>query len=570
MNRLILLLFLLGITKLSAQVFSHSIKPSIVSSLNGIKNVSGANIDSLSENYIIEASKNKTKAGFIDITIKSTNDKSESFSISYLSLDLFKPNFEKYFKKIIASAEDATFSDSNVTFNDTEVSVLFARLITFERTVNERPVVANISLRKNIPIIITRKDTLIDEVKIKKIIGENKYDSSKHNPYIHEAKYKEVAKDVKVELTFYNGFVEKVEVEVDIFNLDNIRFTNLYSIGISSSNGIKKFVNHNISSFYKYKFNGTNKLVRNNEKDAFYLEINFADIISYDREIDVNANDISPEPTRLRLEESVLDQTKLYKEESTKLFEAVAYSDFIGLFDEENPNGLVQIEASKKFFINTDRKEIGKWYDIPPFSFYSEAVGIFEYLQVKTTLSKIEENNKFLQPILIGQESIFEPLSILQHQSFSIGGDLNLLYFENQNKKINTAIDFGLLYGQSGLQVSENEREFFNTLSSSLNLSFEFIPEKRYGFKASNRISYFEIFNTDNINVSSIKDGLSSNQNRFFNKTSFEFFVNVAPTTGKLFLRYQLLSELEDFDNNFSQLQFGYSFYILQQNGASN
>ncbi|MFC4721578.1 hypothetical protein ACFO5O_04560 [Geojedonia litorea] len=52
----------------------------------------------------------------------------------------------------------------------------------------------------------------------------------------------------------------------------------------------------------------------------------------------------------------------------------------------------------------------------------------------------------------------------------------------------------------------------------------------------------------------------------WFNASQLEFYVNTS-AIGKLFIRYNFITELEDWDNNYSQFQFGYSFYLLKQNG---
>ena len=157
--------------------------------------------------------------------------------------------------------------------------------------------------------------------------------------------------------------------------------------------------------------------------------------------------------------------------------------------------------------------------------------------------------------------------------SFSIGVDINLVSFENQNKKINTFIDFGWNYGRSGLEFSDLEEDqmFLNTITASANISFHIIPEKRYGFIASNRISRFMVLNDDlfeanGFSFKSLKNGELVEPNKWLNSSQIEFYLNTS-STGKLFIRYSLVSDLKDFDNNFSQFQFGYSFYILQQNG---
>lgn len=569
-------------SSINAQTFSKSLTNNVLNGGQVLKQ--DGTLQSLSQGYIIEAKK-EDDSQYFKVEIISDNNKKESFKIYPLSLDMFIIKFKNTFLKVVDSAENIT-SDKNTVFNKLELSLLFAQLFTFQRTENERPVVANITLKNNIPVMIPKFATkeIIDKISALRtankpagliLTKQEKKIQKKVNSNIRKIKKTEnelvevvTIDDAKLELTFYNGFIEKIELEAKVKNL-KIRFTNVHSVGISSSNGIKRFVENYINSFYTYSFDGTN--LKRDGKGSF-LRINLADIIDYDRELDINANDISPEPTKLVLDESNRE-TKLYKEESTKLFEAIVYSDFLGVFDEENPNGIIQTEVAKRFFINTQRTQISKKGRIcGGFLFFpiwfSEGIGLFEYIDVNAKLSKIEENNKFLEPKTIDGINFFEPLRIMQHQSFSIGADVNVLYLENQNKKINTNLDIGFRYGRSGLQLEENVQNFFNTFSATTSLGFRLIPEKRYGFTAIGELAYFQVFDDDELNVLSIEDKGLTKPNKIFSTASFEFFVNTS-TTGKLFMRYNFTSELRDWDNNFSQFQFGYSFYLLKQNGKS-
>lgn len=573
--KLIIILLLLCSFNLNAQKFSKSLKNSIVESSNVKKS---DNTDyTLTKSYIIEAKK-EDDSKYYKIEILSDNDIKEAFLLYPLSIDLFMEKFKRTFLKVVDQAEGIT-SSATTEFNELELSLLFAQLFTFQRTENERPVVAEITLKKGIPVMIMKKvnEFFIKEWKnsLEKVNPDGSKLSHADKKEIND-KYKKEGdeqyelvqlNEAKLELTFFNGYIEKIELEAMIKS-KKIRFTNIYSVGISSSNGIKGFVNNYINSFYTYSI-VDNKLKR--DSNGSLLKINLADIIDYDREIDINANDISPEPTKLILDES--ERTvKLYKEESTKLFEAIVFSDFLGVFDEENPNGILQTEVAKKFYINNHRYQItprGRWLGLlfPPVAF-SEGYGWFEYLDLSARLSKIEENNKYLSADILNDISYFSPLRIMQHQSFSIGADLNLLYLENQNKKINTNLDIGLRYGRSGLEIDGETQDFFNNITTSAELGFQFIPEKRYGFIASTRVSYFQVYNDDGFVLKSIEDGEIVKPKLWFNKTQFEFFVNTS-TTGKLFIRYNFLTELDDWDNNFSQFQFGYSFYLLKQNGKT-
>ena len=381
-------------------------------------------------------------------------------------------------------------------------------------------------------------------------------------------------------MTFFNGQIEKIELVATVLN-QKVRFVNDHSIGISSEEDVRNLEKISLQSLEKYTYivkdNGEEILqsggdARNSES-ADYLYVNVADVISYDPKKLINANDISPEPTEVRLN----DKSKsfsLYKPETTKLFEGVVYSDAIGLFNEDNPNGLVQIEADVRFLMNTGRKRIKnhdkRWpyYMFFPPLIYSEGYGYFGYIDLKARLSKIEENNRVLEPSPLNNELVFNPLDVFQHQTYSLGLDLNLLNFENQNKKINTYIDAGIRWGQSQLRVNA-EPEAFNTLEASGLVKFELVPEKRYAFSITNRISFYEIFNDDELTLGFVEEGNKDDVNDFINTTSLQFLIN-AGNTGRIFLRYNLMASLKDFDNNFSQLQFSYSFFILKRLAGKN
>lgn len=552
-----LIVMLFAFLSLQAQKFSQSINSKVFRDLKYVDPADSNNTlnnQSLSNDYIIEMS--KSQYDYYKIDLISSNDKTKSFTLYPLSLDLFTSKFKNHLSKLVTDAEGKTVSDKT-NYNQLQISTLFAKLVSSERTEENKPVVAKMKLKDNIPVKFYRQNDTTEGFKFL----SNKKESEEKNPLPDTA----VVKNCQLEMTFFNGFIEKVELEGTVYG-KRIRFSNTYSIGISSSSGIKKFVHHNIFSFHRYNFNGTT-LVRDYRGRS--IVVNFADLIDYNREIDINANDISPKPTVVRLNHKQ-DSTTLYKEESTRLFEAVVYSDFLGVFNEENPNGIIQTEVSKKFFINTNRFYVsprGKWLGLifPPIA-YSEGYGFVEYLDLNVQLSKIEENNKFLRPDTLGTTTYFKPLKILQHQSFSFGADLNIFYLENQNYKINTNLDLGFRFGRSGLQIDENTEQFFNTISTSALINFQFLPEKRYGFNASNRIIYFEIYDDDGLRVNSLRDGELKKMSHWYNAMQLEFHVNTS-NTGKLFLRYNLTTELDDWDNNFSQVQFGYSFFILRQNG---
>lgn len=474
------------------------------------------------------------------------------------------PNFEVRIKQAIKAIIRSTKDDNNnplvpktVANNDlvsNKITQLFARIVTYYNTDEERPLVATIKLKQEeIPVYY---DSVVDSVR--------------NIPLVHPLK------NIEVEISFFGGFIEKIQVNGAIEN-ENYSFNNKYSIGISSTTNIQQLSDYALYSnerVFRDKNEGSQiKLLYKNEYQYSKIEkrsllIRVDDVIRYIKKVDVNANDISPVPQTVILDKNK-KESKLYREESSKLFEAIAYTDMIGLFDEENPNGLVQLEVKKRFNLNTRRYDMPWFYGLFPPALLFEGVGVFQNVDVLFQYSKIEENNKFLVPQILESQQFYTPISLLQYRNFAVGGILNLMSFENQNSKINMFFNAGVLYGRTGvkLDVTDAEGVFYNNLEIPFEASIQVLPEKRVSFSFTDKLSWFETFN-EGINIKSLEDGELVSKNRWVNSFNLDLMVDIS-TTGKLFLRYKLIHEWDNINNNFSQLQFGYSFYILKNNGVS-
>jgi len=603
--------YLISFLLLSYFSYSQEFQISIPAEINKAKDLDGKDV-SITGNYILSV--NKQNTGFYKFTLKGDSVNSETFDIKPITYPLFESKFASAFSRLVKTSEGKDINLKSIIAKSRiqPFTKVFAQIISYYNTTNERFVVANISLKKDIRIY--------KQVSANKKNKKNK--NKKKNPIPIGLKLKEV----KAELSFYQGYIEKIEVSGKIGN-KKIRFSNKYSIGISSKNNIEQFNENRLFSFSKYDVAVSEKIVtvkvtpvptqweldtvsntlKNQDKSipASYetfekqvvenprdssgsygsygsqLIVYVGDIIDYDREIDVNANDISPEPQKIILDENQVS-SKLYKEESTKLFEAIVYSDFLGVFDEENPNGIIQTEVSKRFILNTKRRDVTNgwfWKLIFPPLAISEGYGYLEYFDTKIILSKIEENNKFLLPENIMSldsknnkvmKNYYSPLSIFQHRSFSIGGDLNLINLENQNSKLNIYFNTGFSYGRSGLKLDDNnEGKFINSFELPLEVKLHFIPEKRYGLQISNKFSWFNILSSDIENLSSIENKILVDKKSWLNTTEIMTYLNTS-STGNLFIRYRFIHELGNIKNNFSQFQFGYSFFILERNGVKS
>lgn len=500
----------------------------------------------------------ETKLGgddFYETVVKYANQTS-IFKLKPLVYPSFKVKLKDAIQQVIQSAQSIDSTIKTKTPNDQNVDstlpMLFAQIVTYYNTEEERPVVANIYLKQDIPVytsILNNKKS--EEIELKNLI------------------------DASVEISFYGGFIEKIQVH-GVIGDDNtpIVFNNKYSIGVSSVKNIQQFNENKLYS--DEKFNVTSltdlKISKNSlgnitNKDFKTLYVKMDDVIRYTRKVDVNANDISPFPQLVYLDNNQ-QASKLYREESSKLFEAVVYTDFFGLLDEENPNGIVQTEVVKRFNIHTKRAGINKKFGLlfPPIAI-SEGFGFFQYFDASFQFSKIEKNNRFLKPLVFDQITYYDPLKLYQQRVFNIGGILNIITFENQSSKLNMYGNIGFLFGRTGYSdaINPDDGKYFNNIEVPVEFYFHILPEKRISFTFGDRISWFETL-VENVNIKSIENK-KLELNKWYNSFNIEMNVDVS-TSGKLFLRYSLISEIDNIKNNFSFLQFGYSFYLLKSNGV--
>ena len=133
-----------------AQEFSQTIESKIIKSISE----NGQNLDldiALNDFYSIKASKNQAD-GYLEITITSTNDKTETFKIKPLTLDRFKPMFKSYFVKLVKKVLEK--DDLILTLEDNVINTIYSELLVFERIDNERPEIAKVELKNDVKILI--------------------------------------------------------------------------------------------------------------------------------------------------------------------------------------------------------------------------------------------------------------------------------------------------------------------------------------------------------------------------------------------------------------------------------
>ncbi|MEO1807925.1 MAG: hypothetical protein AAFU33_24145, partial [Bacteroidota bacterium] len=277
----------------------------------------------------------------------------------------------------------------------------------------------------------------------------------------------------------------------------------------------------------------------------------------------------------------------IYKEFARELLKAKIFSDFVG-FDETNPNGLVQTEISKKLFLNTTA--------IPAFS-NSLFTGYLNYIEPKLVISKIEEQNKFLDlsfaPIpaqTTGLDStVFyvSSVDIMNYSNLQVGAQLSVAYFSIP--KFHTRLELGIggFINQSGFSNTlfeidtlsnttiRTENEFNgNSVIYYPEARLQFNPDPRFGFQFAYRPTFVTLLSSDVLQVDNEPRYLSSdgmiNDRLYTHFFQLFAFIEVNKDgNGEFFFRSNFSMSSADRNNNFLQVQLGYAFNIFSTDKAS-
>ena len=263
----------------------------------------------------------------------------------------------------------------------------------------------------------------------------------------------------------------------------------------------------------------------------------------------------------------------LYKEETSKLFEARVYSDFVGL-DGKAANGLLQTEVAKRLNLNTTRIGGKGWFRNVNFGYLS-------WIEPTMTLSKIENTNKYLAlkqaaPIDSSGRNRFyaTTLDIRQHEALSIGTRLNLVYVDLPKYKSTLSVNVGAYYGRTPISVSTIDtttNNGLNTVTVFPEFTCDTRADERWGLSLSYRPSFMRILSRDIVQIADLLDPqnkLSPNiVNRSYSTAQFQVFFQASEENrGRLFFRYRYHWQSGDQNLGFHQAQVGYSFYLLGRN----
>ena len=383
----------------------------------------------------------------------------------------------------------------------------------------------------------------------------------------------------KVDIEIKDGFIENIKAYI-IINNNSIPlvFTNIYAIGFSSLTNFK-----NLSRIRLYDINSP-PLNEPSTDPRYYIIL--TDLINYDYSLGLDRRDYSPKEGRYVINGN--EKMTLYKEETKKLFEAHVFSDFEGL-NENSPNGLIQTEISKKIVINTIQY---------PAKFVFKAFksfGFLAYITPDVAISKIEQHNKrlklgdldSLRLIDTSNSSIKNSLhryatalDLFEFQSFSAGITGNLLNLTNHNLKYTFFLNFGARLGitpvtDSLTKIDQNKITktgltndyLVNTLQFYPEAIISFLPDERFSLTMTDRLIYLQSANRTIQILSFLKQDvtkISPSTSNWINSFEMLMTIQVNPkSNSKLFGRVRFNSDMKNINNNFKQIQIGYSTYIL-------
>ena len=344
------------------------------------------------------------------------------------------------------------------------------------------------------------------------------------------------------QIVFEDGFIKSIIASGDIGG-KNITFSNQYGIGLTTRNNIRKLSKNILFNEHDRSDNRT---------------IRVGDLLNYSRILGNRTNDFSPMDQTITLFANQGERT-LSKSPKAKLFTLSIFSDFAGI-NQDNPNGLIQTELSKRINFWTQRTGLWKF----------GGMGIFTHVIPSAVLTKIENKNKNLpiERILENLPDTTYYISLLEnfrHNIARIGTEINLIDIEGAALNVHFNGIFGA--GISRVEDELIQEGVAKGISQNLNSLYWggvgkllFNPESSWSFQFSDQLINFQTL-SDDFQFQSIENGKIRSANKAIN--TLEFLAAWTNIDGnKLFARYRFNHELKYSNNNFSEYQLGYSIFL--------
>jgi len=402
----------------------------------------------------------------------------------------------------------------------------------------------------------------------------------------------------EIQIQFQDGFIENIKIFGKMSGNDHMfRFENTYPIAFSTKRDFKRLIDIKLEERSNYKLFGKN-----------YLTL--GEVITYNENLANNNKDYSPANQVLTIKalSDTIKEVALYKDQTSKILEMQVFSDLKGA-DNNNPNGLIQLELNKRlnFFSRRTniswqflhKKEKKKAYE----SFAN--FGLFNFVTPEFTIDKVEENQKRLildhiDTLTLAADTsrpltYTSSINLYKHQIYSIGLDISCFLFDAPNIKSTFNFGMGFHFGRSAIQDTLKQRDksaeiLFtaapnnNVLQYGVNtfrygpfVTAQIFPDSRFGFSLTQRFNWYKAYSSNFVQVRDSADYL-----RFIAKTpkdkiattpystskclgTTEIFAYFSPNgdgSNKLFFRYRFNWDVTNGRENFHQMQVGFSTYL--------
>ena len=355
---------------------------------------------------------------------------------------------------------------------------------------------------------------------------------------------KDRGRELKVnsaQLVFEDGTIKNIIIEGTNPEGEKVIFSNIYSIGITTRANILNF----------------NNISLNPELSEEYDPIKLSEVIKYERKLDLRTNDFSPADVAIVLYPKKTQE--LFKAPSAKLFQLNFFSDFVGL-NENNPNGLVQLEFTKR--INLWTKRTDAWFN--------SGKGWFTHLLPSLEISKIEENNRSIELSQFndgGQiTNYLNPLELYRYSYARISNEINIYDLQGPSVSVhlNAFGGIGITNVKDTVLINTVETAYdenVNTLMYGANIKFLFNPESRWSYQLSSKFTKLKPL-SDNFNFASVEKNVY-NEKANDMITTWEFLLSWnTGSDNQIFGRFRFNHELKYLNNNFTEFQIGYSVFL--------
>jgi len=395
-----------------------------------------------------------------------------------------------------------------------------------------------------------------------------------------------------ISIQFQDGFIENIIVQGKWdYYPGLLKFENVSPIPFSTRRDFRTLYDYFI---YEKTFFSTKR-----SKDGVQgpCSIRLGDLLYYAQNLDIDSKDYSPfnHVYKSTITDSITT-VNLYKEKTSKILELKIFSDLKGI-ENNNPNGLVQLELSRKLNFWNNRITIPRLKNMKRPNLFN--IGFLNSVTPYFTMNKVENNQKRLIPSYLGtqQKDTLQPnvfastLKLFQYQTFGLGANFSIMIFDIPGLKSTISFNTGFYYGrtllQDTLRVKTDSSNFkpidannvnnygVNTFRRTHEVAWQIFPDKRYGMTVSQQFTNFRLLNDqlkqvrDSADYTGYLKSLKGDRSKIdayeYKKwlATTEVYAFYRPSEyNRVFFRYRFNWDLQNIKENFHQIQLGISTYL--------